>query len=55
MTVKEEMYSWVEDLWPITRSLTGNGVRDTLAYLKQLMPNLKIRFLNFMVYIYHEV
>ena len=42
MTVKEEMHSWAEDLWPIARSLTGNGVRDTLAYLKQLMPNLKI-------------
>ena len=42
MTVKEEMHSWAKDLWPIARSLTGNGVRETLAYLKQLMPNLKI-------------
>jgi aminopeptidase-like protein len=42
MNVKEEMYSWAKDLWPITRSLTGDGVRETLSYLKQLLPNLEV-------------
>ena len=42
MNPKEEMYLWAKDLWPITRSLTGDGVRETLSYLKQLMPSLKI-------------
>jgi aminopeptidase-like protein len=42
MINKDKMHSWAEDLWPIARSLTGDGVRDTLAYLQKLMPNLKI-------------
>ena len=23
------MYKWAEELWPITRSITGPGVRET--------------------------
>ena len=36
------MYKWAEELWPITRSITGPGVRETLYYLKGLIPNLDI-------------
>ncbi len=32
-TLGEEMYGWATDLWPIVRSLTGPGVRETLAYV----------------------
>lgn len=34
------MHGWAVDLFPITRSLTGPGVRETLEYLSKLMPGL---------------
>lgn len=38
----EQMYQWAEDLFPICRSLSGDGVRQTLAYFKDILPDLKI-------------
>lgn len=37
-----QMHGWARDLWPMRRSLTGPGVRETLGYLKGLMPDLQI-------------
>jgi aminopeptidase-like protein len=37
-----EMHSWATDLFPICRSLTGQGVRETLDYLSGLMSGMKI-------------
>lgn len=42
MDIGNLMYSWVEDLFPINRSLTGSGVRETLRYIKNLIPELNI-------------
>ena len=36
------LHSWIEDLFPICRSITGPGVRETLLYFKEILPNLKI-------------
>jgi aminopeptidase-like protein len=37
-----DMYSWASDLYPICRSITGRGVRKTLSYIKELIPDITI-------------
>lgn len=37
-----KMYQWATDLFPVCRSITGNGVRQTLSYLKNILPDLSI-------------
>lgn len=37
-----QMHGWAKDLYPICRSLTGEGVRATLMYLQELLPDMKI-------------
>ena len=38
----ETMHKWATDLFPLCRSLTGPGVRETLAYIEKLLPDLQI-------------
>jgi aminopeptidase-like protein len=42
MNESKLMYKWACDLFPINRSLTGPGVRETLYYLKNILSDLKI-------------
>ncbi len=37
------IYKWCKDLFPINRSLTGPGVRETLKYFKNIIPDLEIK------------
>ena len=34
----EEMYQLIEELYPICRSITGNGVRETLHKIRSIIP-----------------
>ena len=36
------MHNWAKDLFPICRSITGPGVRETLKYIQNILPKLKI-------------
>tara|TARA_R110000850_G_scaffold276974_1_gene421199 strand:+ start:18782 stop:20080 length:1299 start_codon:yes stop_codon:yes gene_type:complete len=40
--VGKKMHQWATDLFPICRSITGPGVRDTLEYLKKILPSLEL-------------
>ena len=40
--ISEKMYKWVTDLFPICRSVTGPGLRKTLKYIQNIIPELKI-------------
>ena len=42
LTTGNEMYNWAKELFPLNRSLTGDGVRDTLAFIKSYIPELQI-------------
>ena len=40
-TKGQEMYGWAQDLFPINRSISGEGLRETLCYIQSLLPQLK--------------
>ena len=34
-----DIYKLCKKLWPITRSITGNGIRETLGIIQQEIPD----------------
>lgn len=40
--IGNEIYQLCEDLFPICRSITGNGVRQTLQIIQEHLPELKV-------------
>ena len=43
LTSGNDIYALVKRLFPICRSLTGEGVRETLGILQELLPELEIK------------
>tara|TARA_X000001036_G_scaffold439845_1_gene492640 strand:- start:8787 stop:10154 length:1368 start_codon:yes stop_codon:yes gene_type:complete len=41
--IGKELYSWAKILFPLNRSLTGGGVRDTLSFFKKKIPKLSLK------------
>ena len=40
--IGKEIHELAQKLWPINRSITGEGVRETLSELKKIIPPLKV-------------
>ncbi len=36
------MYKWADELFPINRSITGEGARQTLNYIRAIIPELEL-------------
>ena len=36
------MFKLAKELWPINRSITGEGIRTSLNIIKNILPKLKI-------------
>lgn len=41
--IGNEIHNFARQLWPINRSITGNGVRTTLDLIKQHLPDLEVK------------
>ncbi len=42
-SIGQVMHQWAEDLFPINRSITGEGVRKTLRYIQEILHGLEIK------------
>lgn len=40
---EQELHSWLKDLFPINRSISGRGQIITLNYLKNLVPSIEVK------------
>ena len=39
----DQMFKFAQELWPLNRSLTGEGNRQTLKKIKSLVPELEVK------------
>ncbi len=44
--IGKEIHHFAKELWPINRSITGDGVRETLKKISKHLPGLKIKSLK---------
>ena len=42
MLIGNKIFNLCKKLWPLNRSITGEGTRETLRQLKKIVPKLKI-------------
>ncbi len=40
--IGKDIYDFAQKLWPINRSITGEGVRQTLYEIKEILPSLQV-------------
>ena len=38
-----QIHDFAKKLWPLNRSVTGEGVRETLMEINKLIPSLKVQ------------
>jgi len=38
----KQIHNFAKDLWPMNRSITGIGVRETLAQIQKILLSLKV-------------
>ena len=41
--IGNDIYDFAQKLWPLNRSVTGEGVRETLVEIKKIIPSLEIQ------------
>ena len=41
--IGEDIHKFAKELWPLNRSITGQGVRETLERIKVHLPILQIK------------
>ena len=41
--IGKKIHEFAQQLWPLNRSITGEGVRETLNYINNLLPELVIK------------
>ena len=41
--IGKEIHKFAKELWPINRSITGEGVRETLQKISKHLPKLSIK------------
>ena len=46
MNVGKRMYSWAYDLFPICRSISGDGLRKTLRYINKRILEMNIYYVG---------
>ena len=41
-----QIHNFAKKLWPLNRSLSGEGVRETFDYILEYLPNLKVKSIS---------